>query len=118
MTLPAVTPAEGVLIVNADWIDLAPFSHFEILRVPDAEPWGANTLALNGTVLVTGSSPQTADLLESKGLRVRRLDISELQKAEAALTCLSGLLHKYAHVRGEAFLAQARRTRRAYPLRV
>jgi len=31
----AVTsPAEGVLIVNADWIDLAPFSHFEILRCP------------------------------------------------------------------------------------
>jgi N-dimethylarginine dimethylaminohydrolase len=71
--------------------------------VPNPEPWGANTLALNGTVLVTGSSPQTADLLESKGLRVRRLDISELQKAEAALTCLSGLLHKYAHVRCVAF---------------
>jgi len=86
----AVTsPAEGVLIVNADWIDLAPFSHFEILRVPDAEPWGANTLGINDTVLVTGSSPRTADLLESRGLRVKRLDISELQKAEAALTCLS-----------------------------
>jgi dimethylargininase len=86
----AVTsPAEGVLLANAGWIDLSPFSHFEILRVPDAEPWGANTLALNGNVLVTGSSPRTADLLESRGLRVSRLDISELQKAEAALTCLS-----------------------------
>ena len=86
----AVTsPAEGVVIANSDWIDLSPFSHFEVLRVPDAEPWGANTLAINGNVLVTGSSPRTADLLESRGLRVRRLDISELQKAEAALTCLS-----------------------------
>ena len=86
----AVTsPAEGVVLANADWIDLAPFSHFEILRVPEAEPWGANTLAVNGNVLVTGSSPRTADLLESRGMRVRRMDISELQKAEAALTCLS-----------------------------
>jgi dimethylargininase len=85
----ATSPADGVLLANAGWMDLSPFSHFEILRVPDLEPWGANTLALNGQVLVTGSSPRTADLLESKGLCVSRLDISELQKAEAALTCLS-----------------------------
>jgi dimethylargininase len=86
----AVTsPAEGLLIANAEWIDLSPFSHFEILRVPESEPWAANTLAFNGSVLVTGSSPRTAELLESKGFLVRRLDISELQKAEAALTCLS-----------------------------
>jgi hypothetical protein len=31
---------------------------------------------------------------------------------------LSGLCHKYAHVRGKAFLAQARRERRTYPSRV
>ena len=30
-------------------------------------------------------------LLEAKGLRVQRLAISELQKAEAGLTCLSVL---------------------------
>jgi dimethylargininase len=85
------SPAEGLLIANADWIDLSPFGRFEILRVPAAEPWGANTLAVNGLVLAAESSPRTADLLESKGLRVKRLGISELQKAEAGLTCLSVL---------------------------
>ena len=84
-------PAEGLLVANTDWIDPAPFQQFEILRVPDAEPWGANTLAVNGTVFVAESSPQTAALLESKGLHVKRLAISELQKAEAGLTCLSVL---------------------------
>jgi dimethylargininase len=85
------SPAEGLVIANADWIDLSPFWRFEILRVPGAEPWGANTLAVNGLVLAAESSPRTADLLESKGLRVKRLGISELQKAEAGLTCLSVL---------------------------
>jgi len=86
----AVTsPAEAMLIANADWMDLAPFARLEILRVPVSEPWGANTLAINGDVLATESSPRTADLLESRGLRVKRLGISELQKAEAGLTCLS-----------------------------
>lgn len=85
------SPAEDVLIANADWIDLSPFGCFEILRVPVTEPWGANTLAINGEVLVAESSPLTADLLEAKGLRVKRLGISEFQKAEAGLTCLSVL---------------------------
>jgi dimethylargininase len=88
----ATSPAEGMLIANARWIDLTLFRHLEILSVPDAEPWGANTLAVNGTVLVARTAPRTADLLESKGLKVQRLDISELQKAEAGLTCLSVLL--------------------------
>jgi dimethylargininase len=85
------SPSDGVLILNADWIDPSPFRGFEILEVPAEEPWGANTVAVNGRVLVSESSPRTADLLESNGMRVQRLDISELQKAEAGLTCLSVL---------------------------
>jgi dimethylargininase len=83
------SPSDGVLIANAGWIDLSAFSRFEILHVPASEPWGANTLAVHGRVLVTESSPRTADLLEAKGLRLQRLGLSELQKAEAGLTCLS-----------------------------
>ena len=87
----ATSPAEGLLIANGKWIDLAPFRHLEVVSVPDSEPWGANTLAVNGTVLVARTSPRTAELIEAKGLKVQRLDISELQKAEAGLTCLSVL---------------------------
>jgi dimethylargininase len=85
----ATSPARGLLLVNAHWIDESPFFGFELLRLPPEEPWGANTLTVNGTVMVSESAPKTADLLEKKGLRVFRLDISELQKAEAGLTCLS-----------------------------
>jgi dimethylargininase len=87
----ATSPAEGLLVVNGKWVDTGPFRDLEIVNVPDAEPWGANILAVNGTVLAAESSPQTADLIESRGLKVQRLGISELQKAEAGLTCLSVL---------------------------
>jgi dimethylargininase len=87
----ATSPAPGLLIANTDWVDLSPFQGFEILKAPVTEPWGANTLAINDRVLAAESSPHSADLLERKGLRVQRLDISELQKAEAGLTCLSVL---------------------------
>jgi dimethylargininase len=87
----ATSPSPGLLLANPDWMDCSPFRDFEILRVPPGEPWGANTLPVNETVLVSITSPRTAGLLESRGLRVQRLDISELQKAEAGLTCLSVL---------------------------
>ena len=83
------SPTEGVLLANPGWIDVTDFGRYEILRVPAAEPWGANTLPLNGRVLVAASAPRTADLLTARSLDVHRVDISELQKAEAGLTCLS-----------------------------
>jgi len=42
-------------------------------------------------VLAASASPRTAELLSARGLDVRLLDVSELQKAEAGLTCLSVL---------------------------
>jgi len=88
----AVTaPAAGLLLLNPQWVDVVPFRGLELLPVPTTEPWGANTLPVNGHVLVATSVPRTAELLLARGLDVRRLDISELQKAEAALTCSSVL---------------------------
>lgn len=85
------SPANGVVLANPAWVDLEPFRDFEIISVAPAEPFGANTLEVNGRVLVSSSAPRTADILESRGISVQRLDISELHKAEAGLTCLSVL---------------------------
>ena len=88
----AVTsPAEGCLLANVAWIDATPLAGFEIIGTPAEEPGAANVLAVNGRVLVTVSAPRTAALLAARSLDVRPLDISELQKAEAALTCESVL---------------------------
>lgn len=88
----AVTsPAPGLLVANSRWVDLAPFDGFEILPVPEGEPWGANTLRLHNRVLVAASAPETAMILRAKGLMVEPVDVSELQKAEAGLTCMSVL---------------------------
>ena len=53
------------------------------------EPWAANTLALGGVVLIPAAYPETAAILEREGFQVRTIDISELMKAEAGLTCSS-----------------------------
>jgi dimethylargininase len=79
----------GTLLANRHWFDASPFGDFEILDTPPAEPWAANTLRIGDTVLLPASFPRTAARLERRGFQVATLDISEFQKAEGGLTCLS-----------------------------
>jgi dimethylargininase len=79
------------VLLNPGWIDAAGFGDRRILNVPSDEPWGANTLTIGDTVLVAGNCPETAALLGDAGFEPVAVDIAELQKAEAGLTCLSVL---------------------------
>lgn len=81
--------APHLLLAHAPWIDAAPFADYELLPVDPNELPGANALAVNGRVLVIASAPRTAEKLAARGLNVRSLDVSELQKAESGLTCSS-----------------------------
>ena len=83
---------DGVILANRAWVDVAAFEGFDIVDVNPEEPGAANVLAIGETVLVPAAHPRTARQLESLGWKVRRIDISELMKAEAGLTCSSILL--------------------------
>ncbi|MBV9506274.1 MAG: dimethylargininase [Acidobacteriia bacterium] len=80
------------VLANRNWIDAEAFQHLEIIDVPPEEPHGSNILVIGDTVLVAASFPRTAALIERLGWKVRTIEISELQKAEAGLTCSSILL--------------------------
>jgi dimethylargininase len=77
------------VLVNRSWIDGAPLSGFELLDVPEEEPAAGNALLLNDVIIMPASFPKTRALLEERGFRVRTIDVSELQKAEAGVTCTS-----------------------------
>jgi len=84
--------ADGTILANRQWIDAAALDGHPIVDVPCREPSAANVLAVGEDVIVPECFPETARLVESLGWRVRTLDISELMKAEAALTCSSILI--------------------------
>jgi dimethylargininase len=79
----------GLMLMNPVWVDAAPFQQFQILEVPETESWAANTITVDDTVLVVSAFERTCALVEEKGFNVVTTDISEIQKAEGALTCLS-----------------------------
>ena len=82
----------NVLLVNPSWVDPSAFDVGVVIAVHPEEPYAANTLTLRGLTLVSSAYPRTQRALEAAGIVTRALDVSELHKAEAALTCLSLLL--------------------------
>lgn len=81
--------AENTLLANRTWFDTTAFTGCDWIDVDPSEPHAANALAVAGTVILPASFPRTRGRLGSLGFRVTTLDISELQKAEAGLTCSS-----------------------------
>ena len=61
----------------------------QVMDVPAEEPGAADVLRIGGALLIPASFPRTARLLEKTGFAVQSLDVSELQKAEAGVTCMS-----------------------------
>ena len=80
---------DGAILANRSWLDLQPLAEFRIVDVAPGEDRAANVLSIGGSVIVPASFPRTAEILDRSGLRVRILDVSELMKAEAGVTCCS-----------------------------
>jgi len=80
------------LLVNPDWVDSAAFTGAAVIAVDPREAYGANTLSVAGVTVVSSAYPRTQGRLDAAGIATRALDVSELHKAEAALTCMSLLL--------------------------
>jgi dimethylargininase len=83
---------DGRLLVNPAWLDVRPLRGFELVRVPDEEPWAANALPIGDKVCVAAGHPRTAELVRGLGFDVREIDLSEFAKAEGGVTCLSIVL--------------------------
>lgn len=77
------------VLVNPECLDAAVFDGVSIVPVPADEAAGANVLHAGETVIVPASAPVTRAFLEGRGFRTLAVDISEFEKAEAGLTCLS-----------------------------
>ena len=75
--------------MNPKWVELDAFRGFKLVYTPAEEPRSANLLRVGTTVCVQAGFPRAAELIEHVAERVEIIDISELQKAEAGLTCSS-----------------------------
>ena len=65
------------------------FGNYELIRVPWQESYAANCVRVNERVLVAAGYPQLTAELVDRGFNPLVLDMSEFQKMDGGLSCLS-----------------------------
>ena len=65
------------------------FDGLEVLITPEGEEKAANLLRVNDVVLIGADYPRTAELLAKRGYELVPLDVAEIRKIDAGLSCMS-----------------------------
>ena len=82
--------ADDTLLVNPAWLaDLSPFAGYRMIEVDPSEEHAANAVRVGDAIVYPACFPKTLARLQASGIHVVTVDVSELQKAEGAVTCCS-----------------------------
>ena len=65
------------------------FRDYELIRVPMQESYAANCIRVNERVLVAAGYPHLTAELADRGFNPLVLEVSEIQKMDGGLSCLS-----------------------------
>jgi dimethylargininase len=77
------------LLISRELSRLPAFQSFDRIEVDADEGYMANSLWINGTVLVPAGFPVTLEKIRSAGYPALLLDMSEFRKLDGGLSCLS-----------------------------
>jgi dimethylargininase len=80
---------EGMLALIDSLAEHPAFKRYEILHLEPQENYAANCLRINDNVLIAAGFPCFEQALEAAGYRPVPLDMSEFQKMDGGLSCLS-----------------------------
>ena len=81
--------SDDTVLANRDWFGAEAFAEYRILDVAAEERDASDVLPIGGRVLIPAAFPKTARILEQAGFAPLAIDVSELQKTEAGVTCMS-----------------------------
>jgi dimethylargininase len=65
------------------------FSSYKKIIAEGSEAYAANSLNINGKIIIPEGYPETRNKLEQEGYNLIELDISEYRKLEGGLSCMS-----------------------------
>jgi len=82
----------GIVAATKRFANHLAFRTLTIVHVPDDEAYAADTLTVNGTVIMPSGNPKTVSLVRDEGFDTIELDMSEFEKCGGAITCLSIML--------------------------
>lgn len=80
---------KNILVIDPTSVDPAAFETFERIEVREEERYAANCLAVGNQVLMPEGFPDLAGRIAQHGFEVIPLAMSEFEKADGGVTCLS-----------------------------
>jgi dimethylargininase len=80
---------DNTLVAMEEMASNPQFARFDMLRVRPEESYAANCVRINDRVLIAHGFPRFADELAARGFRPLPLNLSEFQKMDGGLSCLS-----------------------------
>ncbi len=81
--------AEDTLLINPLWTDRRNFDRMRCINVDSTEAYAANAVLIDNTIIYPSNFPKTQQRLTARGIQLKTVDASEVQKAEGAVTCCS-----------------------------
>jgi|tagenome__1003787_1003787.scaffolds.fasta_scaffold20854263_2 dimethylargininase len=78
-----------VLLYDERSVDPSQFTGVEPIAVPVDEPAAANCICAGDRLILPAGNARAAGRLRDRGFHIVEIDVSELQKAEAGVTCMS-----------------------------
>ncbi len=79
----------GHMLVSGEFVDKPQFQQYLRHQIPEGEAYAANSLWMNGSVLVPMGYPQTEAVIRGLGYKTVPVDTSEFRKIDGGLSCLS-----------------------------
>lgn len=79
----------GNILVCGEFVKIKEFESYNIIKVDEDESYSANSLWINGKVLVPEGFPKTRRKIERSGYETIALNVSEFRKVDGGLSCLS-----------------------------
>jgi dimethylargininase len=80
---------KDTLLITSALAEYPAFSNYEKIILDTGEEYAANTLWINDTMLLPKGFPKTHNRLSRLGMTIIVLDVSEVQKMDGGLTCMS-----------------------------
>ncbi len=77
------------IVVTGELCDKTELSGFNAVAIPESDAYSANSVWINDHVLVPAGFAQTRQAIAELGYEVIELDVSEFQKLDGGLSCLS-----------------------------
>jgi dimethylargininase len=80
---------DRTIVAMEEMADYDMFRGYRVIRVPAQDTYSANCVRVNSRVLVPAGYPRTVSQLVNSGFHPLTLDVSEFQKMDGGLSCLS-----------------------------